>query len=432
MRFSKRTIGLACVAIGLGTGQGRAQSLPVGKVLETLFQDDIRLASAAHEAHFLLPTTGDTGQARELAVFNQQLLVQLSTIPIGSPSGGFSYTFDPTAGTFERTTESFGPLFSDRALTNGKGRLTFGTNVLYSKFSTFEGEDLESGDVRFFLRHSPVTGGAFFEGDLVQADLRLDVSTTQTVFFANYGISDRWDVAVAAPLAHVQMDAAVDATIIRLSTATIPAIHQFPDGSSTNTFTRASSATGLGDILVRTKYRFLSREGGGLAAAASLRLPSGDAENLLGTGTVTGTFTLIGSSEYGRLSPHFNVEYAASGEGDLVDIPNEFGYRFGTDFVASPRLTFSGDLIGRSLIDAGRLELTDTTVTYREPTERVSSTTITEYTPKSGSLNLVTLAIGGKINVAGNLLINANLLVPLTSSGVNAKVTPVFGFDYLF
>jgi hypothetical protein len=42
------------------------------------------------------------------------------------------------------------------------------------------------------------------------------------------------------------------------------------------------------------------------------------------------------------------------------------------------------------------------------------------------------LAVGGKFNITGNLLINANVLLALTSTGVTAPVTPVIGFDYSF
>lgn len=417
--------------VAAGTPTASAQSIPAGRVLNTLFQSDIRLQAPAttgvisHEAHFLLDDLG-----AELNVFNQQVLVQLATLPIGSTSGGFSYAFDAAAGTFERVTESFGPLFADRAFTNGRKRLTFGSHLLYSKMSTYEGSNLDSGDIKFYLRHSAVNG-AFFEGDLMQADLRLDISSTQMVFFANYGVSDKLDVSVAVPVTRVQMDASVDATVIPLSTAGLP-IHRFPGGATSATFTRGASASGLGDLQVRGKYRFVSFEGGGLAAAVNLRMPTGSAEDLLGTGTVTGTFALIGSSEYGRFSPHFNLEYSVSGEGELVEIPNEFGYRLGADFIASPRLTLSGDLLGRSLIDAGRLKVGQTQFRYRDSADRPLTTTINEYAVREGALNLVTLAFGGKVNIAGNLLFNANLLIPVTSSGMSAKVTPVIGFDYLF
>jgi hypothetical protein len=45
---------------------------------------------------------------------------------------------------------------------------------------------------------------------------------------------------------------------------------------------------------------------------------------------------------------------------------------------------------------------------------------------------LLNLAVGGKFNLGGNFLLNANVLFALSDAGVIAKVTPVIGFDYTF
>ncbi|MGE5245688.1 MAG: hypothetical protein ACM3SQ_15810, partial [Betaproteobacteria bacterium] len=362
-----------------------------------------------------------------------QIATQLSSFPIGSSAGGFSFTFDPSLGTFNRSTDSFGPVFAERALTNGRGRVTIGGNFEYAKYNSFEGTDLTNGDVKFYLRHEAETG-AFYEKDLVQAALHLDLSIATTTVFVNYGVTNNWDVAVAVPFQRVSMDASVDATVLPLASADLnPPIHAFPGGSLTKTFTSSGKASGVGDVLLRTKYRFLSRPGGGLALGVDVRLPSGDANNLLGTGTTEGTFTLIGSSTAGRLAPHFNVAYTTAGTGKVVqNIPSEFDYRFGTEIVAGPRVTFVGDFLGRSLRDAGRLRLTDTVWNYANEAGVPGSTTLHEFAPVSGALNLLSAALGAKVNVAGNLLISGNVLIALNSQGVTARLVPVFGVDYSF
>lgn len=410
----------------------QAQNAPLASLLPDLLQFDIHLAPPAtgpsHEAHFI--PTSDQLQAPDL--FNQQIVAQLATIPIGSPSGGFSFTFDPTLGTFERATNSFGPLFAERALTNGKSRLTLGTNFQHTEFGSFSGQDLHSGEVKFYLRHIPCCNDAFFEGDVIEAALNLHLSSTTTSIFANYGLSNRWDVAVAVPIVHVSVDADLTAKIDRFATSDLPQIHQFPGGLSTASFTRSGSASGVGDILVRTKYRFYDMAGGGLAAGITLRLPTGDSENLLGTGAAAGTFTFIGSAAVGAFSPHVNIEYVKSGKGDVVDIPDEFGYRFGADYAATPRVTLAADLIGRTLIDTGRLELGQTTLNIRNELNEMRTETIQEYQVRDGSLNLLTLATGAKVNVYGNLLLTGNVLFSLSSAGITSRVTPVIGLDYLF
>ncbi len=409
-----------------------AQDVPLSQLLPQLIQSEVRLAPPppgfiSHEAHFI------PGEDQVLApyLFNQQLVTQLATFPIGSSSGGFSFKFDPTLGTFERATQSFGPAFAERALTNGKGKLTFGVNTQYSSYSSFEGQDLENGEVKFYLRHQD-SGGLFFEGDLVEAALDLDVSSSTTTVFANYGVTDRFDVALAVPIVYVSMNARIDAEVLPFSTPNIPGLHVFPNGTKTSPFSSSGSASGLGDILVRSKFRFMDSTGGGLAAGVDIRLPTGDAENLLGTGATAITGTLIGSNTMGRWAPHFNVGFTKSSSGDVVNAPDEFGYRFGVEFVASPKVTLLTTFIGRTLIDAGRLELAPTTWHYTNAMGVPGSTTFEEYVLRDESLNLATLAMGTKVNVAGNFLVSANLLVALSSAGVTASVTPVFGIDYSF
>ena len=415
----------------LAPSTAQAQLVPLSQLLVDLIQSDIFLAPPppgfqSHSTHFV------PGVDQELApaLFNQQLIAQIGTFPLGSSSGGFSYEFDSSTGTFRRATESFGPAFAERALTIGRNRFSVGVNFQYSKYNSFEGADLENGEIKFYLRHAP-TGGNFFEGDVIEAALNLDVSSTTTTLYANYGLTNAWDVAIALPIQSISMDASVDATVLRLATGTTP-IHQFPNGTTQETFTSSGDASGIGDVIVRTKYRFLDLGGGGLAAGLDIRLPTGDELNLLGTGATQTAFTFIASSTRGRFAPHFNMGYTWSTESDIVSLSNEFGYRLGAEFIASPALTFSADLVGRTLVEADRLEFGDVTFNYVNAIGTPGSSTFTELGVTDNSLNLNSLAVGGKYNVTGTLLINANVLFGLGSKGLTATFTPVIGVDYSF
>ena len=87
---------------------------------------------------------------------------------------------------FSRSTESFGPLFAERALTIGKGKLGFGATYLHSTYDAFEGRNLHDGDTAFFLQHRDIDRDGshlnpFFEGDSIQGNLFLDLTTDTTV-----------------------------------------------------------------------------------------------------------------------------------------------------------------------------------------------------------------------------------------------------------
>jgi hypothetical protein len=53
-----------------------------------------------------------------------QMATQVSTFPLGSSTGGLTYVFDESIGTFRRGSASFGPLFAERALPPQCSRIT--------------------------------------------------------------------------------------------------------------------------------------------------------------------------------------------------------------------------------------------------------------------------------------------------------------------
>jgi hypothetical protein len=436
-----RAAGTAFALVLVCSSQAWAQSTPtpISEILVRLIQADILLAPQppgspfpSHAAHFV------PGEQEKLApyLFNQAILSQLSTFPVGSSSGGFSYSYDPAVGTFTRATNSFGPEFAERALTIGRHRLSVGTNFQYSAYDSFEGKDLQNGDIKFYLTHEKETG-AFFEGDVIQTALHLNLSTSTVAFLANYGLTDKLDLGIAVPIVSVKMNASIDATVLRLATGdTGPTslIHVFPNGTESQTFSDGASATGIGDVILRAKYRFLDTPGGGLAAALDLRLPSGDQANLLGTGATQTKVAVVASGARGGIEPHLNVGYTFTGKSSspFFNLANEFNYTAGADFVAGPKATITADLVGRNLLDIGRLQEQPRTFNFMNVAGVPGSATFPEFALQAGNLNLLVGAAGVKFNVAGNLLISANVLVPLTQAGIRDKITPVIGFDYAF
>ena len=449
------------------SGTGLASLLP------ELILREIRLPMPAgglsHSAHFSPFTVADLTNPAVAIVgsFNQQMVIQLSTFPIGSSAGGFSYKFDPALGTFRRASTSFGPLFAERAATIGRGRFSAGFNYQHSSYTRFEGSNLDDGSIKFYLRHQDccTTGSGpavppsfgvethpdgtllnpFFEGDVIETALSLNVATDMVALFGNYGLTDRWDVSLAVPFVHVDMDASVLATIQRLATALTPQIHSFESGNPqaiSSTFSSGGSATGLGDIAVRSKYRIFDLPTGGLAAAMDLRLPTGDEKDLLG-GTTQIKVMAVESAGNDRIAQHVNIGYTFASEGSsssdsdplTTNFPDEFNYAFGVEFVANPRVTIIGDVVGRTLIDAGRLVLTSKTFQFQppgNPAPPIASMQFDEFEPRPGNLNLVYGTAGVKINAVGNTLFSVSVLFPLNDSGLKSGVTTVFGMDYAF
>jgi hypothetical protein len=345
---------------------------------------------------------------------NDLLGQQLSSFPLGSSAGGFTWTFDATSGTYNRASNTFGPTFTERALTIGRNRFNLGVNFQRATFDQIEGKDLDGGDIKIY------TGlrGVFFEDSL---DLK--VSTNTLGLFANYGVTDRLDVGVAIPIVQVDMEARLTSRVGTSSGGVLPTATPF-------IYEGADDASGIGDIVVRGKYNFWRMRGGGLAAGVDLRLPTGDELDLLGIAGSQGKFYLAASGAYSRLSPHFNFGFTISGDSEaardpetfVFAPPDEIGWAGGMDFAASSALTISGDIIGRTMRDIGRLE--------DVPTE--FGTNYREFAFVEGNLNMLLGAVGAKYNPFPNALFSANVLFPLNKSGLTDYLTWVIGFDYSF
>jgi hypothetical protein len=391
----------------------------------------------SHAAHFV---SQPNAQAL-LHELNQGIATQLSTFPLGSSSAGFTYTFDETLGVYNRTTQSFGPIFAERPLTAGKGKFSFGVNYQHGTWDSFQGQDLQGNDLHLYLTHEDVdhngsTVGLWFEGDLIRADLSLNLTTDTTVLFANYGLAERLDVGVAVPFQRVDLSASILASLDPVATSADPTvIHQFEGGATSRLFTESGTASGIGDVVARVKWNFLRRDAFAMAAAADVRLPTGNEDDLLGSGATQAKLFLVLGGSPGRFSPRASAGYTfSSGGSDLTgDLPDEVSYTAGLDLVPFPRLTLSADFLGRTLLDTSYLVETQQTYSYRlrlDPTVRtVTRTTVGSQT---GNLDLFLASVGFKLNPFGRLLVMGNVLIALGNNGLQDKVTPVVGLDYTF
>jgi hypothetical protein len=417
-----------------------AQDVPLSQLLTRFFSpgNPLVLKDTGHSAHF---ATQDEARA-SLGSLNRNIAYQLASFPLGSSSGGFTFTLDPAAGVLSRSAESFGPLFAERGLTGGKGKLTVGANVLHSTFDKFEGRNLDDGSIRLVLTHNDIDGSGntltpFFEGDIIDANLFLDLRATTVAAFANYGISDRFDIGVAIPYVQVKVDAEMHTTLRRLATANDSFVfHIFNNDQLEDDYFESGESSGIGDIVVRGKYNLAHRDSGDLAAAVDVRLPTGDDEELLGAGAVQAKFFLIASGgAKKRFTPHLNLGYTFTGESDtLGKLPDELNYAVGFDAALSSKVTLVGDFVGRTLLDAERVVEVPRTFRFNErPPSPVRSITENVIATETGSLNLLLGAAGIKFNPGGRLLFSANVLFSLSqNNGLQDKVTPVFSIDYNF
>ena len=128
------------------------------------------------------------------------LLLELSTLPIATSSGAFTYRFNPSLGTLDRLAQSFGPFLVDRAVTTGKGQVSIAGMYRYAPITSLDGRDLRDGTF--------VTTANQFRDEPGPFDvdaLTLRASTRTVTFFGNVGVTDWLDVGTAVPIVRLEM-----------------------------------------------------------------------------------------------------------------------------------------------------------------------------------------------------------------------------------
>lgn len=444
IRRPVRTSALLAVALLSSTTTARAQgpynlSAPVAN-LATLFDtlygpSGLIVDSEAtlpgeqiHSAHFNNDFQTNFGK------FTTALVSQFVTVPLPSPAAGFTFRLDPSTGVFQRSTQSYGSILSERAETIGARRVSFGFAAQRFSFDTVEGVSLDQVPAVFTHDNAQLLGG---RQDVVTTSNAIEASVSQFTTFVTLGVTDRFDLSIAVPVVSNRLKVVSNATIQRLGT-TNPLTHFFrqSDGEigNTRTFTALGEASGVGDITVRMKASLPSAGSLGVAVGVDVRLPSGDALNLLGTGTTGVQPFIVLSTALQRVSPHVNASYQWNGTsilagnpatGDSADFPDQVAYTLGADVSASEHLTFAFDVLGRILINAERIGISDFHALDGKSTFR-------NITFAEKSFNTLNGAIGLKVNLVDRLLLDANLLFALDSHGVRDKLTPLVGFEYSF
>jgi hypothetical protein len=433
------------ITLAAASGSLAAQAFNLRDLLTEFLREGITLAPPAsgpsHVAHFI---GEDSPQFLALSQFSAAVANQLSSFPIASSAGGFTYHFDPALGIFTRTSDSFGPVFAERADTIGKGKFNIGINHSHYTFDRIDDLSLRDGDVRLVFTHQDVNNDnsnlePFVEGDVITASLFVKIETDITALVVTYGASDRLDLGLAVPLVSVDLEAQTEASIERLATGAVaPDIHRFLNGSSTETFRQSGNASGVGDILLRGKFRLVGSNKAALAIAEDLRLPTGEERDLLGTGATQAKTFLIGSIHLGTVSPHVNAGYTwSSGSEEGAEIPDEISYTFGFDWAVSPRMTLAVDVLGRDFLNSQSVSVVDTTFQANTNTDLTAPPTIVTATfprlvAEEGDSNSVLGSIGLKINPFGNFLLTVNGLFRLNNKGLQDDFAPLIAVDYSF
>ena len=335
------------------------------------------------------------------ATLTRALLSSVATTPVGSPSGGFTYRLNPELGTVERASDTFGPLYLERALTSGAGQASFGFTFQYASFQSLDGNNLRDGDL--------ITVANKFRDEPSPYDverLSLNITTRTATLAANVGITDRIDVGVTVPMVRLEIDGT--------------RINDYRGEPFLQARATATS-TGFADIGVRGKVRLTPAVSStAIAGAMEVRLPTGREEDLLGAGELALRLLGIASHEWSRAGVYGNFVLGTGGLG------REISYGGGVSVAPASRLTLVGEIMLRKLAGVQGI---DAIVAPNPDIQGVDTTWLVP----SGKDELTGFsAFGFKWNVASGWLVQTHVLVPVSDNGLTAKFTPAFAIDYSF
>ena len=365
-------------------------TVPASRLIPQAMADAARLSDFRATVDLTRAFVVGTDLSRMPALLNVGIAQQITTFPQSTSWGGH----------LDETKEVTGPVtrssFAERAATLGKGVFSFGFGQQSLHYGQIDGIDLENGDLTFVFQHNNCCGpnarpgeltdlNPDFERDLLQEKVGIDVDRNVFATVLEYGLADRIDIGVVVPFVKLDMHTRVFSQILRTATPTTDAeehgntipIHAFdPLGLSDRTTYASAHSRGIGDVVVRAKAHLLKTEEGGVSVAVNVSVPTGDEEDLIGTGALRVEARGIWSEQFGRVGAHVNAGYTTSGGSlpssltatvdpqsnravvgeDLLELPEEINVVGGVEVAVASRVGITGDIIARQLRNTWHFE----------------------------------------------------------------------------
>lgn len=383
--------------------------------------------------------TGGVSSAQLLASsIDIGIATQVSQLPLASASAG---TVEVYKAGVPETFNNLGPILTDRAQTVGRHRFFLGTSASQFVFTDIDGTSLNklpfAWSATAYVPGTSIVATNTYTTEQTLLHFKID----QFIAVATYGFTNRFDLSAIVPAEIVSLSASTynsNSYIVNANGALVL-------GPYSNTPTYASgSASGLGDVTINAKQSLWSGEHATVSAAMSVRIPTGDDRNYLGSGS-WGFNPYVVYSYLAKVSPHARIGYqwntttelnpsyvTSSSTGALtyngnLSLPGGAQYDVGADWAAAKHLTIAGDLLGSQFLNTPRLIPTTTTIS-------TTTSTISLNTSVTGnsSYTINNASVGFKVNPFRDLVLAANVLIQVNNNGLRSRPTPLVGISYKF
>lgn len=358
-----------------------------------------------------------------------RVITQSQTFPQASTASGFTFTWGggPTP---TLDSQMFGPLFGDRGRTNGRRQLSVALTVQTLRWATLDDSKIRNNQAGLLWGDNAYTdfgnGPAGYVGRC-----RMDIDSTVASLALTYGISDRFDITLGAPLVHTSVlgsNEFLDYVILpggRLS-AEFNDTGFEPQGR----FYVKGSSTGLGDMVAGFTWAFVKQPQTAVSLVGRVNIGTGSFDKMTGTGETQWSGAIVTSHESGRIAPHLSAAYYGAND-TLFD---EARGVIGLDFKAVPkRLTLSAELLARRLFGVQGFSPGATSLGSLRSPVTGDVFAVSDFRATRDDYSLFFLNVGGKVRVTGQLLATAFALIPWGNGGLVAqKPSWNLGLNYAF
>ena len=171
---------------------------------------------------------------------------------------------------------------------SGRGRIAFGFSYQFFSYDALDGVRLAAIPAVFTHDNSQAGGG---RADVVATTNTVEATVNRFTAALTYGVSDRLDLSLAIPVVATRLSMLSNATIHRIGTGE-SAVHYFRDPTPSadtgrrNSFSPRDRRPASAISWSRVKGTMMREGSRALAAGLDVRMPTGDEQNLLGSGAL--------------------------------------------------------------------------------------------------------------------------------------------------
>jgi hypothetical protein len=391
----------------------------------------------------LQPVLRQSIQPRWVAL-NSSVAVELSVLPNPSPASAIRYTWDPESGTLQASSQSLGPVLTERAETIGKHRYLFAVTNQNFSFDRLDKLDLRGFEVAYPLdipgsAVSPLLPSSLTIPGLIVANAYINAQVNQTIAHLTFGVTHWLDVSYSLSMITSSVTIRGGATLREQITGSTV--------TSLPTQVVHLSSTGIGDGTLRIKANLLSqpvwhRNAAGVtlpqsrrfkfALAADFRLPTGDEFDYHGAGAFGFKPFLIASLTNKLISPHVNAGFQLNGSSYLASqyptskrrLPSQLFYAAGFDSAISRKTTVTFDVLDQMVISGQR--------TLLHPFKAIDGSQYSAIYFADSTRNEYNASAGFKTELVPGLVVTGNMMFRLNDAGLRSRIVPLVGISYQF